>query len=61
MKEEERFLSAQADEREERFFSTQADERGGEISLYAGRRFRRSESGRKSRPAPFEKTGVGAE
>ena len=28
-----------------------------EISLYAGRRFRRSESGRKSRPAPFEMTG----
>ena len=30
-----------------------------EISLYAGRRIRRSECGRKSRPAPFEMT-VGA-
>ena len=28
-------------------------ERGREISLCAGRRFRRSESGRKNRPAPF--------
>src|SRR5216683_6272900 len=32
-------------------------ERGREISLCAGRRFRRSESGRKSRPAPLEMTG----
>src|SRR6266851_6106023 len=30
-----------------------------EISLCAGRRFRRSESGRKNRPAPFEMTGWG--
>jgi hypothetical protein len=29
----------------------------GEISLCAGRRFRGSESGRKSRPAPFGMTG----
>jgi len=28
-----------------------------EISLYAGRHFRRSESGRENRPAPFEMTG----
>jgi hypothetical protein len=32
---------------------------GREISFCAGRRFRRSESGRKNRPAPFEMTMVG--
>ncbi len=34
----------------------QIDERGREISHCAGRRIRRSEWGRKSRPAPFEMT-----
>src|SRR2546425_12453081 len=31
----------------------------GGISLFAGRRIRRSECGRKSRPAPFEMRGGG--
>jgi hypothetical protein len=34
-----------------------AKTRGREISLCAGRRIRRSECGRKNRPAPFEMTG----